>query len=65
MTAPSFKEAHVFPADGRYQASVSKDGKSYSIGIDADPVVALQKALRAPEFTASEPPVYVGTDLFA
>ena len=65
MSGSTFKEAHIFPTkDGRYQASVSQNGTSYSIGIDPDPVVALQKALKAPAPKPSEPPVYIGLDLF-
>lgn len=32
-------------SEGRWQASVTYDRESWSISIDADPVIALQKAL--------------------
>lgn len=49
VTASGCTGVTLWPADGKWQAGV-RWGDGWSIGVDADPVAALQKALR------TEPP---------
>ncbi len=43
-----FQALTVWKVARGYQANVSEDGKSWHVNIDADPIVALKRALGEP-----------------
>lgn len=54
---------NLFPTASGWQASVSEDRVSWRIGIDADPVAAIQEALRGDFYSRDAVPVLSEEDM--